>query len=113
MCEASSNAPLLHRPIKHATMRVCEAGGAGEAFFYLLRKTKEGRKGKKRNERACDFAPPAPSASQTRMVNGFSALGNGGDALQPSPKNPAPVHQTTPNPTAQNTGGPNERLNLY
>ncbi|WP_416546073.1 hypothetical protein ACHEXK_10860 [Limnohabitans sp. DCL3] len=33
--------------------------------------------------------------------------------FNPRQNNPPPLHQTTPDPTVQNTGGPNERLNLY
>jgi len=44
MFEANSNASLLHRYRRLATMRVCEAGGAGESFFTFLEKRKKEEK---------------------------------------------------------------------
>lgn len=113
MCEASSNAPLLHRPIKHATMRVCEAGGAGEAFFIFSEKRKKeekGRRGMKEHEilHRLHRVPRKPA-----WLMGFQRWAMAVMHFNPRQNNPPPLHQTKPAPTAQNTGGPNERLNLY
>ena len=113
MCEARSNAPLLHRPRKQATMRVCEASGAGEAFFTFLEKRKKEEKGTRGMKELAILHRLHRLPRKPAWLMGFQRWAMAVMHFNPRQNNPPPLHQTTPDPTAQNTGGPNERLNLY
>ena len=111
MCEARSNAPLLHRPRKQASMRVCEAGGASGAFFTFLEKRKKEEKGIRGMKELAILHRLHRLPRKPSRLMGFGRGAMAVTRFDHPQNNPPRATNHTP-PTAQNTGGPNERLNL-
>jgi len=93
-------------------MRVCEAGGAGEAFFTFLEKRKKEEKGRRELKKLANLDRlhrlPRKPAWLLSFKRGALAVKRF-NPRQNKPKPCAKSQKTNVNPS----GGPNARLNRY